>query len=345
MLQFLQLAAVFIVVVSCYQVIRVFVPAILFAAVVCISTWPLYLHLRAKLQQRSGLAALVMVLLLLVLVIVPIAFLAVSLVDSMAAIVDAIKLSLSHGPIKSPTWIKELPVFGGRINRYWQGIVSGGKESVVLVDNLFEPTRSFFIMAAKAIGESLLQMIFATFIGFFLYRDGESLIKMLRSFLMKLIGSVEEDFLSTIQHTVGSVMHGIFGAAIAQGLIATIGFFIAGVPGAFLLGAATFFLSLLPLGPPLLWGGASIWLLYQGSYGWAIFMVVWGVLMVSSIDNFVRPYLISRDSDLSLLLVTLGVFGGIAAFGFIGVFIGPPILAVGLTLVRLWTARGVTSGT
>ena len=339
-MQFAQLAAITIVAISCYEVIRIFISAILFAAVVCISTWPLYLHLRSKLNNRFALAALLMVFLLLLLVITPSALVAISLADSVTAFVDMTKAYLSHAPIKPPTWIKDLPMFGGRLNRYWQGLASGGKESVALFETLFGPTRSFLLDTAKAVGEGLLQMVFATFIGFFLYRDGESLIQMVRDGLTKLAGDVGEEILNIIQHTVASVVHGIFGAALAQGLMATIGFFIAGVPGAFLLGAATFFLSLLPIGPPLLWGGASIWLLYQASYGWALFMLLWGVFLISSIDNFVRPYLISRDSDLSLLLVTLGVFGGIAAFGFIGVFIGPPVLAVGMTLIRLWTAHG-----
>ena len=338
-LQFLQLAAIIVIAYSCYEIIRLFIPAILFATVVCISTWPLYLHLRSKLNNKFALAALLMVLLLLLLEITPSALLAISLADSVTAFVDMAKAYLSDGPIKSPSWIKDLPIFGGRISRYWQGLASGGKESVALFESLFGPTKSFILTSAKAIGESLLQMTFAAFIGFFLYRDGEDLIKLVRKGLVKLAGEVGEEIITTTQDTVTSVVHGIFGAALAQGIIAAIGFLIAGIPGALLLGAATFFLSLFPIGPPIIWGGATIWLINQGTYGWALFMVLWGVFLISSIDNFVRPYLISRGSDLSLLLVTLGVFGGIAAFGFIGVFIGPPILAVGMTLVRLWTAR------
>jgi predicted PurR-regulated permease PerM len=96
---------------------------------------------------------------------------------------------------------------------------------------------------------------------------------------------------------------------------------------------------MIPIGPPLVWGGAAIWLFNQESYGLAFFMVMWGVFAISSIDNVVRPYLISQSNHLSLLLNVLGVFGGVVAFGFIGIFIGPPILVVGLTLIRAWTAH------
>ncbi len=340
-LQFARLAAIAIVAVSCYEVLHPFIPAILFAVVVCTSTWPLYLRLRRALRERSRLAALLMVLLLLVLVIGPSALLAVSLVDNVSAIVDATRTFLNRGPIQAPAWLMQIPLIGERLNDYWQGLASGGEETVALFKQLLEPTRNFLLRAGNAIAQSLLQMLFAVFIGYFFYRDGEALIQTLRNGLTRLAGGLGEELLGTIHASVAGVVHGIFGAALAQGVVATIGFLIAGVPGALLLGSITFFLSLVPIGPPLLWGGATVWLAYQGSYGWAIFMALWGVFVISSIDNLVKPYLISRGSSMSLLLVTLGVFGGIVTFGFIGLFIGPPILAVGLTLVRLWTAPAV----
>ena len=339
-LQFIQLAVIAIVFISCYLVIHPFIPAILFAMVVCISTWPLYLRLRSVLGVKPALASLLMVMLLIMLVIIPSALLAVSLADNVTATFDTVKVFLERGPIEPPVWLKEMPLFGERLNSYWQGLASGGKEAVMLFKELLEPARNFLLNLGNVIGQSLLQMVFAAFIGFFFYRDGEALIQALRNGMAKLLaGSLGADPLALIHDTVTGVVHGIFGAALAQAIAATIGFFIAGVPGAFLLGAATFFLAMIPMGPALIWGGASVWFLYQESYGWAIFMVLWGVLVISSIDNFVRPYLISRGSSLSFLLIFLGVSGGIVAYGFIGIFIGPPILAVGITLAQLWTAH------
>lgn len=339
-LQFIQLAVIAIVFISCYLVIHPFIPAILFAMVVCISTWPLYLRLRSVLGEKPALASLLMVMLLIMLVIIPSALLAVSLADNVTATFDTVKVFLERGPIEPPVWLKEMPLFGERLNSYWQGLASGGKEAVMLFKELLEPVRNFLLNLGNVIGQSLLQMVFAAFIGFFFYRDGEALIQALRNGMAKLLaGSLGAEPLTMIHQTVTGVVHGIFGAALAQAIAATIGFFIAGVPGAFLLGAATFFLAMIPMGPALIWGGASVWFLYQESYGWAIFMVLWGVLVISSIDNVVRPYLISRGSSLSFLLTFLGVTGGIVAYGFIGIFIGPAILAVGVTLVQLWTAQ------
>ena len=105
-----------------------------------------------------------------------------------------------------------------------------------------------------------------------------------------------------------------------------------------MLAAAIFFLSMVPVGPPLIWGGAAFWLYDQGQTGWAIFMTIYGLAVISSVDNFVKPLLISRTASLPILLIALGVFGGIIAFGFIGIFLGPVLLALGLVLAEKWTA-------
>lgn len=338
-LHFAQLAAIAILVFGCYEVLEPFIPAILFAVVVCTSTWPLYLRLRRALWRKPTPAALLMVVLLIVLVIGPTALLGYSLADNVTDIIDVAKAFLGHGPIEPPAWLKDVPMIGAQLNDYWQEIATGGQEGMALFKELLEPARHFLVSAGMIIGQSVLQMVFAAFIGFFFYRDGEAMMKRLRNGLAKLAGGLGEEVLMTIQHSVAGVVLGIFGTALGQAVVAVIGFLVAGVPGAFLLGTATFFLSMVPVGPPLVWGGASIWLFHQGLHGWAIFMVLWGLFVISSIDNFLKPYLISRGGSLPMLLVILGVFGGILAFGFIGIFIGPPILAVSFTLIRLWTAH------
>ena len=133
-------------------------------------------------------------------------------------------------------------------------------------------------------------------------------------------------------------MLGIFGTAIAQAAVALLGFLLAGAPAPVVLAAATFFLSMIPVGPPLIWGGASLWLFNHGEHGWAIFLAVYGLLAISSVDNLVKPILISHSANLPLLLIALGVLGGAIAFGFVGIFLGPTLLAVGLTLTLRWLA-------
>ena len=137
----------------------------------------------------------------------------------------------------------------------------------------------------------------------------------------------------SVERPIG-VVYGILGTALAQGVVAGIGFLIAGVPGAALLGLLTFFLSVVPVGPPMIWIPAAIWLFVQGSTGWAIFLGLWGVFVVSMVDNVLKPMIISHGSHLPFMLVLLGVLGGVAAFGFVGIFLGPTLLAVGYRMVK-----------
>ena len=337
--RYVQLAAVAIIVGGCYLVLHPFIPAILFAAVVCSATWPLYARLRKALWGRPALAALVMTVLVTVLVIGPTMLLAASLADDVAAMAEGARATLSANLMKPPDWVREIPLVGQLLEGYWQRLASSGDSLATLSKGLQDPVRNFLIAAGKATGEGLLHLTLACFIGFFIYRDGDKYLHVLRTALTQIAGGRGDEFLQTIDASVSGAVTGIFGTALAQALVAMAGFVIAGVPHAFMLSVAVFFLSIVPIGPPLIWGGATVWLAYQGEIGWAVFMALWGVLGISAIDNLVKPYLISRSSHLPLLLIVLGMLGGVTAFGFIGVFIGPPVLAIGLTLLQLWIAR------
>ena len=182
----------------------------------------------------------------------------------------------------------------------------------------------------------LLQLALVLFVTFFLYRDGTAISQALYIGSRKLGGELGENMLDKARGTVMGVMLGIVGTAAAQGTVAMIGLLIAGVPEAVLLGFATFFLSMIPIGPPLIWGGAAAWLYSEGQTAWAIFLVLYGLFVISSIDNFVKPILIARGAGLSILLIALGVLGGVLVFGFIGIFLGPVLLALGDMLLRRW---------
>jgi len=337
--RYAQTAAVAVVVVGCYLVLHPVVPAILFAAVICTATWPLYIRLRAALWSRSGLAALAMTVMLLVLVIGPSVLLAANLASNGTALFEAGKAMLRNGPMEPPGWLLQVPVAGELLADYWKRLASGSGNLTGDWKGLLDGARAFLVGAGKAAGEGLLQLALASFVAFFLYRDGDALMLATRRSLDRIAGKLGNELLATLEHTVTGVILAVFGTALAQGLVALTGFLIAGVPAPFLLAAATFFLSILPIGPPMVWGGATAWLVLDGQLGWAVFMAAWGLLAISTIDNLVKPYLISRTSNLPLVLTVLGMFGGVIAFGFIGLFIGPPMLAVGLALAKLWVSR------
>lgn len=337
-----QLAATLILVVGCYVVLRPFLTAILFATVVCITSWPLYFWLLRRLKGRRNLAALMMTLSQVLMVILPLALVAYNLADDVTALFNSIRQAVEKGPIEPPAWLIQLPVVGEPIDKYWHQIAGSREEMLALAKQLLEPTKNFLLAGGILLGQGVLVMSLAAFISFFIYRDGEALLNALKVAMTSSLGGRATKILDTIDNTIRSVMYGLLGTSLAQGLVAAIGFFIAGIPAAMLLGILTALLSLLPVGPPLVWGGVAIWLFHENSMGWGIFILAWGFFLISSVDNVVKPFLISRGSHLPFVLVLLGVMGGVLAFGFVGIFIGTTLLAVGFSLMQEWTERKTT---
>jgi predicted PurR-regulated permease PerM len=179
-------------------------------------------------------------------------------------------------------------------------------------------------------------MIFSLFLLFFFYRDGAAAAARTTGAVDRLAGEQGRALVGVAGRTVRSVIYGILGTALAQAVVAGTGFFIAGVGQAALLAFLTFFLSVVPIGPVLIWVPVTIHFFARGAIGWGIFMLVWGML-ISSVDNVVKPLIISRGGDLSFVVILLGILGGAVSFGFIGVFLGPTLLAVGFELLRSWT--------
>jgi predicted PurR-regulated permease PerM len=217
----------------------------------------------------------------------------------------------------------------------WQSLAMDHAKLIEVSKRFIEPVGTGLLLAGVAIGGGLLQLALSILIAFFLFRDGLAVAERLTTGIQRIGGERGMHLLEVAGNTVRGVVYGILGTGLVQALMAGIGFFIAGVPGAALLALLTFFLSVVPVGPPLVWVPAALWLFHQGSTGWGIFMLVWGVL-VSSVDNVVKPWLISQGSDLPFILIFFGVLGGALVFGFIGVFIGPTLLAVGYRLVMEW---------
>jgi predicted PurR-regulated permease PerM len=206
-----------------------------------------------------------------------------------------------------------------------------------LAQRMAEPARYYLVAGGIVLGTGVIQTSLAAFVSFFFYRDGEALMAAIAAAMKRIMNEETDSVMDTVSQTVRVVMYGLLGTALAQALVAAIGFAIAGVPAVLLLSALVFVSSLILVGPPVIWGGAALWLFAQGRTGWGIFMLVWGFLAISGVDNVVRPMLISRGSSLPFLLTLLGVLGGVIAFGFVGLFIGPTLLAVGYSLMSGWT--------
>jgi predicted PurR-regulated permease PerM len=322
---------------GCLLILQPFIAAILLAAVVCITTWPFYGWLLKRMGNRSTLTAILMTLLLTLGVLLPMMFIAAGLAETVPLLIEKLRGFTDAGAITPPAWLHGLPFIGDQLDAYWHHLTENREELNNLLRQFYDPTRRLLMKIVALTGEGLLQLALVLFIAFFFYRDGPALAERFKSGSRALAGELGEQMLTLTRNTMTAVMVGILGTAAAQALVGLIGFLIAGVPGAMLLAAVIFFLSMVPVGPPLIWGGAAFWLYEQGETGWAIFMVAYGLLVISSVDNFVKPFLISRTASLPILLIALGVFGGVLAFGFIGIFLGPVLLALGLALAAKWT--------
>ncbi|HEY2107745.1 MAG TPA: AI-2E family transporter, partial [Candidatus Binataceae bacterium] len=199
------------------------------------------------------------------------------------------------------------------------------------------------VRVVRAIGRGILQTLLSLFVVFFLYRDGETLAVRLRAVIMRIAGADRGGRMLEVAHTtIIGVIFGVLGTALVQGLVSEIGFEAARVPGAFLLAFLSFALSVIPFGPALIWAPAVLWLLRQGSHGAGIFLLAWSIGAHGAVDAFIKPLLISRGGSMPLVLVLLGVLGGATAFGFIGVFLGPTLLAVGFRWLEEWSAEVAT---
>ncbi len=333
-----QIALVVLLIVGCVAVLLPFIGAVLFAFVVWVCTWRLYAdRLLPMLGGRDTLGASLMTLALVLVLLLPTVFLAGSLANGADKLIELVRPYVNQGlPANSPDWLSGLPFIGTEIDATWHRLAVDREELNGAIRQLIAPARRLALALAGIAANGLLQMALVLFVVFFLYRDGAALSHALLVGSRKLGGDLGENMLEKARGTVVGVMLGIVGTAAAQGTVAMCGFLIAGVPAAVLLGFATFFLSMIPVGPPLIWGGAAAWLYSDGQTGWAIFMVLYGLFVISSIDNFVKPILMARGAGLSILLIALGVLGGVLVFGFIGIFLGPVLLALGEMLLRRW---------
>jgi predicted PurR-regulated permease PerM len=332
----LGLAALAILAAGCLLVLFPFITALLWAVILTYSTWPLFVRLNWLVGGRKTLAAALMTLATATVLLAPFVIVAVGLADNASELADALRDLIAGGLPELPRWLTDLPLIGERLGEYWRGLAQSDARLMDELQKLLLSARTLLISGGAYLAAGVAQLTLSVLVAFFLFRDGESAATKLQWAAARVGGAGARNLLDVAGQTVHGVVYGILGTALAQGILAGIGFLIAGVPGALLLGLATFFLSVVPVGPPLIWGSAAIWLYLNGDVGWTVFMVLWGLLVISLVDNFVKPMIISRGSSLPFVLVLLGVLGGVVAFGFIGVFLGPTLLAAGYRMLNEW---------
>ena len=321
-----------------FWVMAPFWSALFWGAVLAFARWPLMRLLTRWLGGRESLAAGILTLGWMLLVAVPLVWLGFNLADHVRDAVALIKDIQVDGLPEAPTWLGSIPFVGERLVAMWDSIDQQGAALMVSIKPYLGQVGNWLLARSAQIGGGILELTLSLVFVFFFYRDGPRLAMFVHRLLERLIGERAGYYIELVAGTVQRVVNGVIGTAAAQALLALIGFLIAGVPGALVLGIVTFLLSLIPMGPPLVWIPATAWLAWKGDYTYAVFLGVWGTFVISGVDNVLKPYLISRGGNLPLVIVLLGVFGGLIAFGFIGLFIGPTLLAVAYSLLTDWSA-------
>jgi predicted PurR-regulated permease PerM len=331
-------AVLVLLTIGCYLVVRPFLTAFLWGAIIAVSTRGLYSRFVRFVGGRKKLAATLFGVFLAALLFVPISFFAARLAARAPALVSRVDEMLSTGLREPPQWLGSVPLVGRPALEWWQSASANPEQLREDLRPLLRPVREFLVGAMGGISTGILQFGLAIFIAALLLLNGEALTAAVDRVAARLGPERGLRQVALVRSTVRGVFRGLLGTCAVQAGLAMIGFLIAGVPGVFLLGMATFFLSVVPLGPAMLWLPAALWLGANGNKGMAIFIAVWGLVVVGGAENVVRPLLMGKGIQAPLAVVFLGVIGGILAFGFLGLFIGPTILTVAYNLLKEWMA-------
>jgi len=283
------------------------------------------------------MSALIATLFLAAVIFVPVAILGATLADNVSALISASQKLIHEGPPSPPEWVSSIPLMGSHVADYWNHLGESSSVRLQELSRLLPAAKTIVLWGGSALAEGIFQITLSLLIAFFFYRDGHAAANQLHATFHRVAGDEGDRLLNLAGATIRAVVYGILGTSLLQGVVAAVGFAIAGVPGSVTLGFVTFLLSLVPGGPPIVAAPAAFWLYRQGFPAWAVFIMAWG-LMVGALDNVVKPLLISRGGSTPMILVMLGVLGGALAFGVIGLFLGPTLVALGYSLFQHWSA-------
>jgi predicted PurR-regulated permease PerM len=319
-----------------FWILQPFLGAIVWATMIVVATWPVMLGLQTRLWGRRGLAVTLMTLALLSVLIVPFSLAIVAIVARADEIVGWAKSLATFKAPPPPAWVGNLPLVGGSATQVWQQVAAAGVEGLAAkaAPYLGNVTR-WFVGQVGSVGLVLVQFLLTVLISAILYLRGERAAAIVRRFARRLAGPQGENAVQLAGQAIRGVALGVVVTALAQSVLGGLGLAIAGVPFAPILTAVMFLLAIAQIGAFLVLAPAVAWLYWSGSSGWGTFLLAW-TIVVGTMDNFVRPFLIKKGADLPLLLIFTGVIGGLMAFGLIGIFVGPVVLAVAYTLLEAW---------
>ena len=319
-----------------FNVLKYFIVPVLWAAIIAYMTWPWYQWIYRKCGSRATLSATLMISLIILLIGIPLTFGIFMLQHEGRSLYYELQKQVFSGHLNVPDFIRQLPFIGKEITRTLHDINTDPNSIVQTVSIWIQSHLNYGRFVLNEIGKNIIKLCFAVMSLFFFYRDGQTILNQVSKALEMVIGPRIHHYLDTISETTRAVVYGVGLTAVAQAVLAGLSYLVAGVPNPMVLTIVTFLLALIPFGTPLAYGSIALWLFSQGQTVEAIGVMAWGVCIVSTSDNVIRPLVISGATQIPFLLIMFGVLGGIASFGLVGLFIGPVILAVLLAIWREW---------
>ncbi len=333
------------VAIGCTLVLYPFLSAILWAAILTFTTWPLYEWVRHTLHLGHRGTAGLMVALIAVIVVLPLALAAPAGADDVNQIGRVVQDALQAGLPGSPEWLYEVPLLGGTFAGLWNSWAADLTVMVSFFRPYFGIAGQFGLAVLLGLANGVMLFLLALFVTFFFYAWGEHVSARVHIILHRIAGDQSERLIEVTGNTVRGVVYGILGTAVVQGILTGLGLWVSGVPRPALLGVIAGGLSVLPIGAPVVWIPAGLWLLASHHSFWGIALLIYGTVAISGSDTLIRPFFISRGAQLPFLLTMLGVLGGALAFGLLGIFLGPVLLGIGYALMNEWAAGAEPSET
>jgi len=301
-------------------------------------------RIRRGFGGRRTLAAAAMTALLTAAFVLPTLWLGMLLKTEMANAYAAMAALLAQGPYRLPDALAGIPVVGSWLQGLLDQFTGDPGAIREQLAHWVETRAAESLKIIGGLGRNAAKLGFALITVFFLYRDGERVLAQAELVLHRFLGERVDPYLSAVGSMTMAVVWGLVATAVAQGIVAGIGYWWFGLDAPVLLGAITAIVALIPFGTPFVWGSVGAWLIANGQTVDGIGLLLWGTLVVSWVDNLVRPMVISNATRIPFLLVMFGVLGGLAAFGLVGLFVGPVILAVLMAVWREWIGESLASG-
>ncbi|MCJ8145507.1 AI-2E family transporter [Acinetobacter sp. A3.8] len=324
-----------------FEILKYFIVPVLWASIIAYITWPLHQKIYHWVGERKNLSAILMTSLLVLVVGIPLTIGIFVLQHEGRQLYFEVQQQLYAGKIEVPEFVQTLPFIGPEIQRIIFELNSNPHAITQNIGLWIQGHLGYGRFVVAEISRNLVKLIFAILSLFFFYRDGNLILEQVRRAFEMVIGPRIHHYFQTISETTRAVVYGVGLTAIVQSLLAGASYIVAGVPNPMVLTLVTFVFALIPFGPPIAYGSVALWLFSQGHTVEAAGVLIWGVAIVSSADNVIRPLVISGATKIPFLLIMFGVLGGLASFGLVGLFIGPVILAVLLAIWKEWLQENI----